>query len=119
MSQDKIFLEALEVHCLIGIFDWERKIKQKILIDLEFPADIRKAAKTDRIQDTIDYKKIAKRTIEFTAKSKFFLVETLAEKLAQMILSEFRLPQIMIRISKPGAIRGANNVGVQITRRKR
>ena len=116
--QDKIFLEALEAKCLIGIFDWERKIKQKILIDLEFSADIRRAARKDRIQDTLDYKQIAKSTLHFVSKSRFYLIETLAEKLAEMLLRKFHLTQIKVRISKPGAIRGSKNVGVEILRKK-
>jgi 7,8-dihydroneopterin aldolase/epimerase/oxygenase len=113
---DKIFLEALEVECKIGIFDWEREIKQKILIDMEFPADIRKAAASDKIEDTVDYKGIAKYTISFVGKSEFFLIETLANTLAENLLKKFKLPQIKIRVSKPGAIRGAKNVGVEILR---
>ncbi len=115
---DKIFLQALEVECIIGIFDWERKTPQKILIDLEFPANIRRAAKTDHINDTIDYKRIAKRILTYVSKSSFQLIETLAEKLAELLLSEFRLSSVTLRISKPGAVRGSKNVGVEITRKK-
>ena len=115
---DKIFLEALEVKCLIGIFDWERRIRQKIVIDLEFPAGIRRAARRDSIHDTLNYKKIAKETIAFVSKSSFFLIETLAERLAQNLLKKFRLSEIKIRLSKPGAIRGAKNVGVEIIRKR-
>lgn len=117
--KDKIFLEALEVRCVIGIFDWERKTRQKILIDLELPADIRKAARRDRIKDTIDYKRIAKRTAEFASKSRFYLIETLAERLAGLLLKEFRISELKVRVSKPGAIRGSKNVGVEITRRRK
>ncbi len=116
---DKIFLEQLEVKCLIGIFDWERRIKQKITIDLEFPADIRKAARRDRIEDTVNYKKIAKETISFVSSSRFFLIETLAERLAQNLLKKFSLTEIRLRLSKPGAIRGAKNVGIEILRRRK
>ena len=113
---DKIFLEALAVDCIIGIFDWERKAKQKILIDLEFPASIRRAARRDRIEDAADYKKIAKHCINFVRKSRFFLIETLAEKLAESLLRHFSMKKIRIRISKPGAVRGSKNVGVEIIR---
>lgn len=116
--KDKIFLEGLEASCKIGIFDWERKIKQKIVIDLEFPFPIAKAAKRDRIEDTADYKKIAKHALHFIENSQFYLIETLAEKLAGSILKTFKLPEITLRLSKPGAIRGAKNVGVQIHRKK-
>ena|SRR3989338_2803215 len=113
---DKIFLEALEVTCIIGIFDWERKTPQKILIDLEFPANIRRAAKRDRIEDTVDYKRIAKRILTFAGASRYQLIETLAEKLAALLLKEFELKKVTLRVSKPGAVRGSKNVGVEITR---
>lgn len=114
---DKIFLEQLEVKCRIGIFDWERKIKQRIVLDLEFPADIRRAARRDRIEDTVNYKSITKETITFVSSSEYFLIETLAERLARHLLKRFRLTQIKIRLSKPGAIRGAKNVGIEIVRK--
>ena len=117
--RDKIFLQGLETKCVIGIFDWERKIRQKIRISLEFPADIRRAARRDRIEDTVDYKRIAKETLAFVSGSQFHLIETLAEKLAAMILKEFRVPEIQVRVSKPGAVRGSQDVGVEITRKRK
>ena len=116
--KDKIFLEGLAVQCLIGIFDWERKIRQKVVMDLEFPAPIRKAAKRDRIDDAVDYKRIAKLASRFVAQSRFRLIETLAERLAARLLRECDLAEITVRVSKPGAIRGSKNVGVEITRRQ-
>ncbi len=116
---DKIFLEDLEARCIIGIFDWERKTKQKILISFEFPVDIRRAARRDDIRDTIDYKSIAKRVLNFVNESRYYLIETLAEKLAGLILKEFKLAEIKIRVSKPGAVRGSKNVGVEIVRKKK
>ena len=115
---DKIFIEGLEARCKIGIFDWERKVRQKIALDLEFPADIRRAARKDRVRDTVDYKKIAKFTIAFVSKSEFFLIETLAERLASSLLKTFKMKQLTLRVSKPGAVRHSKNVGVQITRKK-
>lgn len=117
-EKDKIFIQGLEARCTIGIFDWERKIRQKITVDLEFPGDIRKAARRDRIEDTVDYKKIAKHTLAFIEKSKFFLVETLTEKLASELLAKFKLREIKIRLCKPGALRFSENVGIEITRKK-
>ena len=114
---DKIYLEGLAVKCKIGIFDWERKIKQKIVIDLEISTDIRKAAKNDSIKDTIDYKRIAKHAITFITESEYYLIETLAERLAESILKDFGLKQIRLRVSKPGAIRGSKNVGIEILRK--
>lgn len=116
---DKIFIEGLEARCIIGIFDWERKTLQKITVDLEFPAPIQKAAKSDRVEHTIDYKAISKHTLQFIEKSCFQLVETLSEELAQSLLENFPLKQIRIRLCKPGALRGAINVGVEITRKKK
>jgi dihydroneopterin aldolase len=116
---DLIFIEGLEAKCKIGIFDWERKILQKIVLDLEFPADIRKAARKDRIEDTVDYKAIAKFTLRYIEKSEFFLIETLAERLAELLLKNFRMKEIKLRLSKPGALRSSKNVGIQIIRRRR
>ncbi len=114
--RDSIVLTGLKISCIIGIFEWERKRKQDVLIDLKFPCDIRRAAQRDHIQETVDYKKIAKATIAFVEKSKFQLIETLAERLAAFLLENFRLSEIELNVSKPGAIRGSQNVGIQIHR---
>ncbi len=117
MSQkDCIILTGLKVSCIIGIFEWERKQKQDVVIDIKFTSDIIKASQHDRISDTVNYKKIAKTTISFVEKSRFQLIETLAEKLAQLLLSNFELEEIDLKVSKPGAIRGSQNVGIQIHR---
>lgn len=116
---DKIFIESLETKCRIGIFDWERKILQKITVDMEFPADIRKAARRDRIEDTVDYKSIAKFTLKFVSESEFFLIETLTERLAAELLKKFSLKEIKLRISKPGALRNSKNVGIEIVRKRK
>ena len=114
--KDRIFIEGLQTRCLIGIFDWERKVKQKILIDLEFPADVKKAARRDRIEDTINYKEIAKLLLREVPQTRFQLVESLAEFIAQRCLEKFNLAEITVRVSKPGAIRGSRNVGITVTR---
>jgi 2-amino-4-hydroxy-6-hydroxymethyldihydropteridine diphosphokinase len=115
-SSDRIFLNELKVHCIIGIFPWERRKKQPVLIDLDFPIDTRKSAKRDRIEDAVDYKRIAKSAIRFVEKSRFQLLETLAEELAGHLLVNFPIPQLHLKVSKPGAIRGSRNVGVEILR---
>ena len=118
-KKDIIFLEGLETRCVIGIFDWERRVKQKVRIDLEIPIDARYAARHDRIENAINYKVIAKRLLKEIGKSRFNLVESLAEFIARFCLKEFNLREIKVRVAKPGAIRGAQNVGVQITRKNR
>ena len=115
---DTIFLYDLRVETVIGIWEWERKIRQTVVIDLEMAADIRRAAATDSIDDTLNYKAVAKRVQQFVGESSFQLVETLAEKVAALILEEFQVPWVQVRINKPRAIRGARDVGVSIRRSK-
>ncbi len=117
-TPDTIFLHELKVETIIGIWDWKRKIRQTVSIDLEMGADIRRAAETDNIDDTLNYKAVAKRVQQFVADSEFQLVETMAEKIAETVLQEFEIPWIQVRVSKPGAIRGAKDVGVLIHRSK-
>src|SRR5262245_11775935 len=103
---DRIFLRGLEVECIIGFIEWERRIKQTVVIDLELPVDCRVASQTDEVADTLDYKKVAKRVIAFVETSEFKLVETLAQRLALLVLGEFALEWVRLSINKPGAIRG-------------
>lgn len=114
---DKIFLSALTVECIVGIWDWERRVKQTVIIDLEMATDIRRAAASDRIEDTIDYKKVAKRLLAFVGESRFSLVETLAEQIARVVVTEFGVSWVKVRLNKQGAIRGARDVGIEIERR--
>jgi dihydroneopterin aldolase len=116
LHPDTIFLHDLRVETTVGLWDWERKIRQTVSIDLEMGADIRKAAATDSIDDTLNYKSVAKRVQQFVSDSEFLLVETMAEKIAETILAEFDMPWIDVRVNKPGAIRGARDVGVHIRR---
>jgi len=113
---DIIFLSDLRVETVIGIWDWERKIRQTVSIDLEMSADIAKAAATDDVKDTLNYKLVAKRLQQFVGDSDFQLVETLAEKIAAIVLDEFDVEWVKVRVNKPGAIRGARDVGVLIER---
>jgi dihydroneopterin aldolase len=114
---DKIFLSQLSVECIVGIWEWERRVKQTVIIDLEMAADIRKAAATDHIDDTIDYKRVAKRLLAFVGDSQFQLVETLTEAIARVIVTEFGVSWVKVRLNKRGAIRGARDVGIEIERR--
>jgi 7,8-dihydroneopterin aldolase/epimerase/oxygenase len=116
VTADMIFLRDLRVDTVVGIWDWERKIRQTVSIDLEMACDIRRAAATDDIDDTLNYKAVAKRVQQFVGDSSFRLVETMAEKVAALILDEFAVPWVQVRINKPGAIRGARDVGVVIHR---
>lgn len=113
---DIIYLRDLRIETVIGIFDWERATRQTVSIDLEMGADIRKAADTDSIDDTLDYKAVAKRIIDFVSASEFQLVETLSERIAEIVIGEFDVPWVRLRLSKPGAIRGAQDVGIVIER---
>jgi len=115
-SSDRIFLRGLEIDCIIGFIEWERRIKQTIVIDLEMPVDCRRAALTDEVADTVDYKKVSKRIIAFVEASQFKLVETLAHRTAMLVIEEFGVEWIRISVNKPGAIRGSRDVGVSIER---
>lgn len=113
---DIIFLHDLRIETVIGIWEWERKIRQTVSIDLEMAADIRKAAASDSVDDTLNYKLVSKRLQEFVGESDFQLVETLAEKIAAIVLDEFGVAWVKVQVNKPGAIRGARDVGVIIER---
>jgi 7,8-dihydroneopterin aldolase/epimerase/oxygenase len=113
---DTIFLRGLEVECIIGFIDWERRVKQTVVIDLELPVDCRRAAVRDEVEDTLDYKKVAKRVIAFVETSDFKLVETLAHRLALLIIEDFNLDWLRVSVNKPGAIRGSRDVGMSIER---
>jgi dihydroneopterin aldolase len=115
---DKIFIHALKTEAIIGIFDWERQVKQTVLLDIEISADIRKAALSDAIDDTLNYKRVAKRVLAFVEESKFHLVETLAERVAMLILEDFGIAWVRISLSKPGAIRNSRDVGVMLERNR-
>ena len=115
---DAVFINDLRIETIIGIYDWERKVKQTISLDLEMGTDIRKSAETDAIEDTLNYKAVAKRLIAFVGDSEYQLVETLAEKIAEIVLSEFDVPWLKLTVHKPGAVRGSRDVGVIIERGK-
>ncbi|MCH7828987.1 MAG: dihydroneopterin aldolase [Proteobacteria bacterium] len=116
---DKIFLTELKVDTIIGIWEWERRIRQTVIIDLEMSADIARAAATDDVADTLNYKSVAKRVQNFVADSSFQLVETLAERIASIVRDEFDVAWVRVRVNKPGAIRGSRDVGVLIERGER
>ena len=115
---DKIFIRALKAEAIIGIIDWERQVKQTVLLDIELNADIRKAALTDSIEDTLNYKRVSKRVVAFVESSQFHLVETLSEHVAMLILAEFDIRTVRVELSKPGAVRGSKDVGIIISRNR-
>ncbi len=116
---DIIYLRDLRIETVIGIYDWERRLRQVVSLDLEMAADVYKASASDTIEDTLDYKAVAKRLIEFVGGSEFQLVETLAERVTEIVRQEFGVPWVRLRLSKPGAVRGARDVGVIIERGER
>lgn len=113
---DIIFIRDLEINATIGVFEWEKRIKQKVRVDLEMGAETSKAAKTDSINDTLDYRAISKRVIQFVEDSRYGLLETLIEKVADVLLTEFSIPWVRVTISKPRAVRGSRDVGITIER---
>ena len=113
---DKVFIEALQIECVIGIYAWERPIKQPIVLDLEMAFDNRIPAASDNIEHTLDYKAVSKRLIQFVSESSFGLVETLAERCCAILLKEFPVTRVRLKLSKVGAVRGAKAVGVMLER---
>jgi 7,8-dihydroneopterin aldolase/epimerase/oxygenase len=115
-SSDRIFLRELAVECVIGFLEWERMVKQTVYLDIEVPVDCRRAARTDDVADTLDYKRLSKLVLAFVAASECKLVETLADRTAKLILTEFDIPWVKLTINKRGAIRASRDVGVAIER---
>lgn len=113
---DIVYIRELEIETIIGIYDWEREQKQVVSLDLEMGTNISLAAQSEDIENTLDYKAVAKRLIEFIEGSEFFLVETMAEKIAQIVMAEFSVPWLRLRLGKPGAVTGSKDVGVIIER---
>ncbi len=114
-----IYLRELRVAVVIGIYEWEQRIRQTLVIDLEMGADTRAAAATDSIAQTLNYKAVAERVTAFVEATRFQLIETLAERIADILMGEFKIPWIKVSISKPGAIKGSRDVGVVIERGSR
>ena len=113
---DRVFIEDLRIETVIGIYDWERKIRQTVALDLEMAFDNSTPAASDKIEDTLDYKAVSKRLIGFVETSHFELVETLAESCAHIVREEFGVPWLRLKLSKPGAVTGSKAVGVIIER---
>ncbi|MBT8126652.1 MAG: dihydroneopterin aldolase [Gammaproteobacteria bacterium] len=116
---DIVYINELRIETVIGIYDWEREIRQIVSIDLEMAADNRKAAASESIDDALNYKAVAKRLIQFVEQSQFHLVETLAERIAEIVLDEFDVDWLRLKLGKPGAVTGSTEVGVIIERGER
>ena len=116
---DIIFIRELKVDTVVGIYDWERRIRQNVVLDLDLGTDIARAARSDRIEDTLDYKAVAKRVAQFVGAAEYQLVETLAEKVAELVMQEFKVRWIKVTLHKPGAVSGSKSVGIIIERGKR
>lgn len=115
-DMDIVYIRDLRIDTIIGIYDWERQVHQTVSLDLEMAADIRQAAATDDIQFALNYKSVAKRLIQFVGDSEFQLVETMAEEVARIVREEFQVPWVKLRLSKPGALRQSQDVGLIIER---
>jgi dihydroneopterin aldolase len=113
---DIVYIRELEIRTIIGIYDWEREQQQIVSLDLEMGSEIAKAAATDTIENALDYKAVAKRLISFIENSEFYLVETMAEQVTEIVLKEFNVPWVKLRLGKPGAVTGSKDVGVIIER---
>ena len=111
---DIVFVKDLRVEAVIGIFGWERQVRQQISVDLEMGTDIAKAAASDDIADTLDYKTISKRVVSMIEDSEPQLIESLIERIASTLMGEFAIPWLRVTLSKPGAVRGSKAVGVTI-----
>jgi dihydroneopterin aldolase len=116
---DIVYIKELEIQSVIGIYDWEREIRQTVSLDLDMATDIRKAAATEDISNTLDYKAVSKRLIAFIEAAEFLLIETMAEQVAAIVLAEFPVTWLRLRLGKPGAVTGARDVGVIIERGER
>lgn len=116
---DIVFLRGLKIETVIGIYDWERKIRQPVVLDLEMGSDVGRAAASDRIEHALNYKAVSKRLVSFVEESEFQLVETLAERCAEIVRQEFGVPWVRLTLNKVGAVSGARDVGVVIERGER
>ena len=116
---DIVFIRALRIETVIGIYDWEREIKQPVVFDIEMASDVTRGARTDRIEDALDYKAVSKRLKQFVGEARFELVETLAERCAAIIREEFGVPWLRMTVNKVGAVTNADGVGVIIERGSR
>ncbi len=115
---DRILINDLLVRCIIGVHEEERGEKQDVVINLAITTDLRKAGRSDRIEDALDYSALKKKIVAMADNSRFFLVEALAEAIADICLEDSAVSQVQVRVEKPTALRFARSVGVEITRKR-
>ena len=113
---DTVFIRGLKVKATVGVFEWERQIRQNLVLDLDLRTDAARAAASDELEDSVDYKAISQRVAEFVEASEYKLVESLADALANLIREEFKVDWLRLRVSKPYAVRIAREVGVVVER---
>jgi dihydroneopterin aldolase len=113
---DTLFVRELKVQTRIGIYDWEREVPQTVLIDLEIAADAARAARTDKVEATINYQTVCDRLVDYLERAETELVETVAEEIARIVREEFGAPWVRVAVHKPAAVRGTRDVGVRIER---
>jgi len=118
IAMDIVYLHGLRLETIIGVWEWERQLKQSVVVDLDLGTDISQAGSSDSIEDTIDYKSVSTRLIKLAAESEFSLLEALAESISAILLGEFKIEWVRIRINKQGALREVRDVGVIIERRR-
>lgn len=114
---DKVLIEGLEAEAIIGVFDWEREVKQKVVLDLQMKWDNKKAALTDSLEYALDYNAISLKLVDFIENSSFQLIEALAENVADILITDFNVPELELKLSKPAAVNAAENVAVKIKRK--
>jgi dihydroneopterin aldolase len=118
-SADLVFIRELQVNTIIGVYDWEREVRQTVVLDLEMVSDNKRAAASDNIDDALNYAAVSSRLVEFIENSQFQLIETMAEQVAAVVLNEFKVPWLRLRLCKPGAVAQAKDVGILIERGER
>ncbi len=116
---DTVFIRGLRARTVIGVYDWERRVRQELVLDLEMAGDNRRAAASDHVEDALDYAAVSQTVLAYIESSEFQLIETLAERVADLVMRDFEVPWLRLRLAKPGAVPQAQDVGVLIERGQR
>jgi dihydroneopterin aldolase len=113
---DIVYIRGLRAQAVIGVYEWERLVRQTLVVDLEMASDTARAAASDAIADALDYAAISQRVLALVEESQYQLIESLAAEVARVVTGEFGVPWLKVRVSKPGAVAEAEDVGVVIER---